>query len=160
MTTPPQQAIWDALVDAIAAHAEQKCPSDGHDCPEMRNLAAALAAAFDNLPAEDAMANLRWLIEQLHDTNCANSRTASEDAGHPAAAMTAFNIAETGGLLAALLYISHAQSDTELDDAATLIIRTLGDAAIHRTVAAIIPALLQAGKTRHHQMAAPIRSTQ
>jgi hypothetical protein len=159
MTTPPQQAIWDATVEAVAGHRERPCNSAAKLCPHMQGLATALSAAFDNQSSEDALANLRWLVTRLHEVNCDNSRTASEDAGRPAVSMSALNIAETGGLLAALLYISHAQGDTELDDAATLIIRTLGEASVNRAVAAIMPTLLHATATRHQQMAAPIRST-
>lgn len=159
MTTPPQQAIWDAIVDIVAEHADGQCEHDSNVCPTMLTASEALAAGIDARTADEQVDTVRWLIRQLHSTNLTNALTESQDHGYSIAVSSAFNIAESGGLIAGMFYIADASGNPRLGDAAELIMRALGTAGSVRTAAAILPALVSALRHRRQQMAAPVRST-
>lgn len=160
MTHPHHQAIWDATVDAVTGHAEQPCKSrSGLDCPHMQRLADALSTAMDGRNIDEQIDVITWLVDQLTATQLTNAQTESEDHGHRVAIGAGFDISEAGGFLAGMLYIARAGHNPELRDATLTILRTLGDTAAFRTVAAIMPALMQSASLRHRQMTRPVAGT-
>lgn len=160
MTHPHHQAIWDATVDAVTGHADQPCGvRKGIHCPHMQSLADALSTAMDGRDVDEQIEVITWLIDQLAVTQLTNAQTESEDHGHLIAVGSGFDVSEAGGLLAGMLYLSRVGHNPELRDAALTILRTLGDTAAFRTVAAVMPALMRSATIRHRQMTRPVAGT-